>query len=303
MMRSSAAWLSRPWFSATLGGLGACLLSLPLLRFDFWFDQGVFATIADTLRAGGMAYRDAWEHKPPGIFFVYAAAFSILGRDIWAVRVLEIVAVGIAAAGLVFIGENRFGSRRSGLCAALLLPALYLTFAPNTAQPETFQLPCLVWALAAVPLEPGEKRAGPRCFLSGLLVSAAILFKTPAAIFAVLLLVERGVRDFRRPEWIGKIALSGCTLAGLLLLPALVGGYYAIRGAFLPLWDALVVFPSEYAANSLGQSLRFHWDHFSDWLSSMLVPPEIGLLLLGFAAGGLSRTRDMARWGACLLAS
>src|SRR3954463_15289796 len=48
--------------------VAAALLALPLLSYPFGWDQCVFGTIADTMRHGGVVYRDAWEHKPPGVY-------------------------------------------------------------------------------------------------------------------------------------------------------------------------------------------------------------------------------------------
>lgn len=290
---------AHPAFGPSVGGAAALILSLPLLCFDLWFDQGVFATIADSMLHGGVAYRDAWEHKPPGIFYVYSTAFLLLGRDIWALRCVEILALALAAAGLVRWGERRIGSRAVGLAAALLLPVLYLPFAPNTAQPETFQLPALAWALAVWPRDPEELRADLRCLLAGLLLSIAVLFKTPAAFFPFVLLSDRLACDLGQETWRRKLRLTGWTIAGLALPGALIGGYYAARGAFEPFWDALVVFPGEYARSTGGQPLTRHLEQSWNGLSGVLVLPELALLVLGIVQGLLARRSETVR---CLAA-
>ena len=77
------------WARAAGVGVLASLLSLPLLSYGFGFDQSVFAVMADTMLDGGVLYRDAWEHKPPGVYCVYALAFGLFGRDIPSVRVMD----------------------------------------------------------------------------------------------------------------------------------------------------------------------------------------------------------------------
>ena len=294
-----------PLFGPLIGAAAGILLSLPLLCFDFWFDQGVFATIADTLLRGGIPYRDAWEHRPPGIFWVYEASFLLLARDLWAVRTAEILAIGLACAGLVRFGERHLGSRSAGLVAAVSLPLLYLPFAPNTAQPESFQIPLLVWALALWPRDPGAARARELCFSCGGLVATAVLFKTPAAVFVFAMLSDRLACDLgpQTPEGRSKWRLTLCTLAGLAVPPLLLGAYAGLRGNFVPLWDAVVVFPAEYARSCGPRPLLDHLRQSWNGFAGIVLIPELVLLILGAAHGALARPSELARSGiAALLA-
>ena len=50
-----------------------------LLTFGFGRDHGIYATVAAVMLDGGMPYRDAWDFKPPGIYYVYAAVRAVLG--------------------------------------------------------------------------------------------------------------------------------------------------------------------------------------------------------------------------------
>jgi hypothetical protein len=292
---------AHPAFVPCIGGALAILLSLPLLCFDFWFDQGVFAAVADTIIHGGVAYRDAWEHKPPGIFYVYAAAFLLLGRDIWAVRVVEILGVGLASAGLACWGERHLASRRSGIAAAVLLPLLYLPFAPNTAQPETFQVSALAWALALWPRDPAAVTSDRRCLATGALVATATLFKTPAAFFAFGMLSDRLACDLGQRTWPSKLRLCAWTLAGLSAPVVLFGAYYAMRGALAPFWDALLVFPAEYARASGSPSVWQHLERSWSGIGGIPTYPESALLLVGIVQGAFARRAELARVGVGLL--
>lgn len=284
-----------------LAGMVGICLALPLLWYDFWFDQGVFATIADTLLRGGVAYRDAWEHKPPGIFYIYAAAFALLGRDIWAVRGLEMLAIGISSAGLMHLGAVRWNSRAAGAVAAFLLPLVYLPFAPNTAQPETFQIPLLVWAMVLWPRSSSESDALRKSAGCGVLLGSAVLLKTPAAVFALAALIDRLGEDAREPGWARKTRLSGAFIAGFALLPALLLVYYSLRGALGPLWDALVVFPRRYAEAAPRRSLGSHLELSWEWLSGHLTLSEQILLGMGLVRGMLFHRGEALRLGGLLV--
>src|SRR5262245_18313022 len=49
------------------------VIAIPLDR-----DEGVFGYIAQRILDGGLPYRDALDHKPPGVFYLYALALRVL---------------------------------------------------------------------------------------------------------------------------------------------------------------------------------------------------------------------------------
>lgn len=49
------------------------LCALQILAFSFGRDQGIYALVGEGLLHGQLPYRDLWDFKPPGIFFVYAS--------------------------------------------------------------------------------------------------------------------------------------------------------------------------------------------------------------------------------------
>ena len=52
----------------------AVALRIPSLYEPRWYrDEGIFAAIAHSIRSGDTLYADAWDNKPPLIFFTYAA--------------------------------------------------------------------------------------------------------------------------------------------------------------------------------------------------------------------------------------
>ena len=58
-------------------------LLLILITFKYGRDQGIYAVVGEAILSGGAPYSDAWDFKPPFIFFAYAAAKSgvISGGD------------------------------------------------------------------------------------------------------------------------------------------------------------------------------------------------------------------------------
>lgn len=271
----------RPW---TLGlGLLGGLLCLPLLRWHFTWDQGVYGVIADTLLRGGVAYRDAWEFRPPGVFCVYSAAFALFGRAESSVRTLELLSIALSCSALVRIGTARLGSTTAGAVAAALLPVLYLPLGHwHTAQCESFQLPFLLWALALWPGPEDDARPGARCFAAGILAASAVLIKTPGILFAVLFVVDRLWTDRRRPGLMGKLRLAAITCAGLAAPPLLMFAYYGLRGALPELVHALFVYAPGYASRAAaGMSPLDHAIRIPEIVDPALPAALLGLLALG----------------------
>ena len=60
---------------AYLGTAAAVLVvGLPTLILPFWPDQAIFSMIGRVIWEGGYPYVDAWDQKPPSIYFIYAVA-------------------------------------------------------------------------------------------------------------------------------------------------------------------------------------------------------------------------------------
>lgn len=75
-------------------------LLLILTTFKYGRDQGIYAVVSDTILGGGAPYRDAWDFKPPLVFFVYAAARGLLGTGMESIRIAE--AMGLASLVVAF---------------------------------------------------------------------------------------------------------------------------------------------------------------------------------------------------------
>src|SRR5437773_1667939 len=69
--------------------VASVFLLLQLLSFGFGRDQGIYAVVAEGMLEGRAPYRGTWDFKPPGIFFIYAAARFLFGHSTRAIRYVE----------------------------------------------------------------------------------------------------------------------------------------------------------------------------------------------------------------------
>jgi hypothetical protein len=71
--------------------LGAVLVrGLPDLRYPIAIDQALFCSMGQRLLRGQLLYRDVWDIKPPGIFYIYALIVKVFGPVAWCVGVVDV---------------------------------------------------------------------------------------------------------------------------------------------------------------------------------------------------------------------
>lgn len=217
--------------------LGFLALSLPVLAQPFGRDQGIFATIADAILRGQLPYRDAWDHKPPGIDYAYALAFWLFGRSWQAVHLLEQLVLLGGMIGLWAL------LRPTGRGAALAAAALF--GAASVLQFEWWDRGQAEMFLAGISTVGMALLVAARhwrvisAFGGGLLLGALVWFKPTAAPLGVIGAgVILGRSSFGRGVAIDLAAyLAGGLVA--LLIPA---GLLWAGGAFAEMWQAVVVF-------------------------------------------------------------
>ena len=169
-----------------LVGLSVIPLLLLLLQFGPGRDQGIYAVVARVMAAGGMPYRDAWDFKPPGIFFLYGLARWLGGPGMLAVRALEAVALGSQVVAFGLLTRRFLGVAAPGLWGGALATLIHVQLEFwHTGQPESFGGPVLAWALVLVSAADGRWSI-PRLVSAGCLFGFAGLLKPPLAGGAVL---------------------------------------------------------------------------------------------------------------------
>lgn len=302
MMKSEEAAATAPrriaqeriWMGAAV--LAVSFLCFQILTFGYGRDQGIYAMVAETIRRGGMPYRDAWDFKPPGIFIVYLVSRLLFGSSQVGIRVLEVAGLLGMCAAIVRLAERFFRSRTAGFVAAALavLSHAQLDFW-HTAQPESFggMLTVLALLIAARPHhEPAPTRRA--IFWAGALFGLTGLLKPPLAGGGAALAVYLAHREWQssgaapRRERLRAAAMPALWLAiggaAPMILCAL---WFLAKGALGDLREVLFVFTPHYTKLGWeGASVggMFYWS-FIEWLTTYSSAPTIGVLLaLGFGA-------------------
>lgn len=213
----------------------AAVVQIPGLLLGPHIDASVFATIGEQLTRGNLPYRDAWDHKPPGIYAVTAIAALLPGPTwpaFWAFSVMVLAATGQVLQRIV---------GRPLAAVAVLAMGLYPA-AVGGGQTEAFAaLPAAVAFLMAT------RR---RWFLSGVVAGVALLFSFQLAPLLIGLVVMAGGKP--------RSVLLGA--AGVLLPVAAVVAVMAAVGILPAAFDALVTYDRAYLASSRAGDLNSSYD-------------------------------------------
>ncbi len=274
-----------------------------ILLYGHGRDQGIYSVVARTVLEGGMPYRDAWDFKPPGIFIVFAFARALFGSSECAIRVVEVLGLGLTGLGLVELTRRHWNDARIGMLAAVIMTLIHaqLEFW-HTAQPESFGGMLTIAALLFAPRQNKDTTARD-WFVSGVLFGLAGLLKPPLAGGAIVPLIVHAWTKVRGsdPPTSWKTTLR--TLVRPTLLVA-AGGmtpivlcfvWFAARGALGDLYRVLFVFTPHYTALGWKDATitGMAYYAFTEWLQQYGSVPTVGLLLaLGF--GFTSKEKPLA---------
>jgi hypothetical protein len=269
-----------------------------ILMFPFGRDQGVFATIADAILAGGMPYRDAWDIHPPGVYLAYAFSEWLFGHRMVAPRILE--AIGLLSLYFPFriIGRDLYHSREAGIFGWALAAFAYAQAEYwYTGQSESFGALITVWALAfAVGSAPRFSRVAAWIAM-GLLFGICFLFKPQLAFTALPCAAYAGWTEWHRSGALSR-ALAPALIGGVAALApiAICAAWLWSRGA----WNATYYTYVRYAPGYL--ALRFATPASISVLTmGVFILRTPGIVLTGLVATLLVQHRDGRRTPAALL--
>jgi hypothetical protein len=277
---------------------GATTLLAALTRFEYGLDQGIYGVVGDVMLAGGAPYKDAWDFKPPGVFFVYATARALFGEGMGAVRVFEALAWATLVGAFALLGRRFAGGVAPGLLAGALAVSshVWLGFW-HTAQPEAFGAVLLVWALWLASVDPEDAtpaRQRMHWALAGALYTAAAFMKPPLG-GGFLVSLGFAVHAARRAG-IGALVPIVSFGAGALGILLALGLYFGAKGALGDFYQALFVYTPEYTrltyeggdlASKCARSVSILFRRFS-WLH------PIGLALFLVLPRLATRERELA---------
>lgn len=214
--------------------IGSILIRIPLLSVPLERDEGEYAYIAWRMSQGEVPYRDHFDQKPPGVFFLYYLTF-LFDDSVEAIHGMMHLYTLATIALIFFLTRELSGSPGAGLLAAA-------AFSIATAQPaitgqaantEIFMLLPLVGSLLVFMRRWGEGRFRD-LFWAGLLIGTASLFKQVALTTVLPVIGLQAWFEIRRNPVLGtgRAFLSAAvTVTGILAAWVPVLLYFGAHGA------------------------------------------------------------------------
>ena len=101
----------------------ALLIRVVSIAEPLGIDQSLWASAVRGMSRGQLLYRDVWEQRPPGIYWIYLAGFTVFGWTPAAVAWLDLAAAAATTALLAGVGRA-LGGPSTGAIAAAMYAAL-----------------------------------------------------------------------------------------------------------------------------------------------------------------------------------
>jgi len=233
---------TRAWLYGTL--VLVFLRALPNLRYIIGRDQATYCVIGQGLLHGQLLYRDLWDNKPPGIFYIYSVIVKIFGPVMWSVGAVDILWLLVFSCCLFYFSRRYLGNPGAALAVVFYVCRHCRQGYIHAVQPEAF-LMLLVFAVWFL--------------LQGTVHLPPIGAQTDSSIVAALRPVER--------VKVSELRVARHFAVGLLLGAAFWLKYNAV--AFFP-FVALLPF-LDFSALAHGSSRLRLLISWREWFIQMLI--------------------------------
>ena len=250
----------------------------PSLFWALGLDQNIFAEIGSLILTGKKPYVDAWDVKPPNIYYTYAFFEWLLGPNDFAIRIADYLA-SLASCAAIYIAVRRWlanlGASSLALevapvVAALLLSLTFLSLGlADTAQTESFAV--LFILIAATLASRGESKT--RMLFAGAALGIATFFKTTNALFPLPIALELAL--LRGATRATRVRVVGILLLGWIGWCALQLGVLAIEGSlaeYLRITQSVLLHhPNEVSTLTISRLFHSLWTLTDCWSTLVIV--------------------------------
>jgi hypothetical protein len=193
-----------------------------------FLDEGDHANTGRLLLAGKVMYRDAFNEKGPGLYWITAGLFSILGDEFVVVR--RAASAGMLAAVLLLLAlGHRVGKPTVGLSGATIFTAFHWLFLGAYWQSESVLTPAVLAVFLLLLTAEGDAKTPARFAAVGACLFIATSVKQTAWLLVLTLAVafwlarDGGKRHVGARHWAAFVAGLGVPWALVLTVAAWQG--------------------------------------------------------------------------------
>jgi len=243
------------------------LFSYPSLYYPFGTDQGVFAYVARMIIKGDVPYKDVWDIKPPGIYFLYALGMKILGDSMVAIRIFDLFFTILNVLLIFYIVRKLFNEHSAFLSGFFYGFYYYVNDFWTLGQVENFLNFFVLLNFLFLYLAINNRRINPTAtntifyLLAGVFSGLTVWFKQTAIFFPIisiyLIIIHKiNVGNGRdRSLSISEPKVMKCLLKNLvlffigsLLVSLIFIIYFSLRGGWSDFVYTILVWDRHYGA-------------------------------------------------------
>ncbi|NWJ48265.1 MAG: glycosyltransferase family 39 protein [Chloroflexi bacterium] len=203
-------------------------------------DTGVFLYFGDHILQGAIPYRDMWDHKPPGIFIIYALGQIIGFGTAWGVWLLNVVTLILSVMFCFDLLKKAFSFVAALAGTTVLLIGALLTSIVNT--PESYALPLLLAAYYLYFRTTTKKISNKFWFYMGVIFGTLFILKYTL----IGIIIAIGLYSlWKKPRQTFRTYILCASFgASLVFSPVLL--YLWLTGALSYFWNAALIYNSAY---------------------------------------------------------
>ena len=254
-------------------------------------DSGVFAYCGKSIFEGGLMYRDCWDNKPPGVYYLNALAIYLSGSNPFTIWLFQAVWLTIAIVAYFLILRKIWGQ---GLAALASFGLLFLVLYPDIFEggnfSETYAILPVVLSIGAfwAYLRTGKSRW---VAVLGLLVSAGFLLKPTYISMGLAAFAVISYLDLRRRKFKALIENFLIFSIAALLPLMLVSFHWIFHQDFYELWFAVFKHNIEYVES--GFSFRSLYGTVRMFLVNQPMASLFALVIMSYSTFLYRHIRDL----------
>ncbi len=213
-------------------------LRMPFLEEPLERDEGAYAYIAQRMLVGEVPYRDYYDHKPPAIYFIYAAVFKAFGESQAGLRYFTLffsLIITLSVFGVGYLVWGRIGGLLSAFLYALFSGGPYVM--GTSSNTEIFMILPVILALYCFLRAEDEGWF----FWCGLLSGLAMMIKQVALLNFLVLFAFIVLKPGVRLEFRSRAKKLLWLMGGVVVFPSLFLFYFWMRGALLDFVNGVII--------------------------------------------------------------
>ncbi|MBI2028418.1 MAG: glycosyltransferase family 39 protein [Candidatus Levybacteria bacterium] len=232
------------------------LLKISVWTLPFVRDGFGYAYVGGRIAQGAILFKDVWDHKPPGVYFLDALTYLIFPDYIFGVRILSLVASVTSAIFFYCLIKSLFNSRTAFLTTVLfsIFTNVYMVTQGDNLV-ESYMIPFVSLSYILF-IKAYQSKKILFFMLTGVVVGILFIFKQVGilAFFAFALFIFwKDKKRFRNTFYLGIGVI-------VPLVPFVL--YFYLNNAFAEALDAIFLYNfiysrQGYSVSSISQSIYY----------------------------------------------